>query len=632
MPRVNNKLPLSLATAIEAAVTPYEGGLFSADYAIGNQPWLSAVSDRYELNRVTTAYQRERVDQESSAGENSLSNWWLRSATNWNFGQGINFYDADPDDIYRFNVSWNVDVWTEGQVSLLPTTTNVYEDEVTFLTNAQGGVWFIADGGIVHWFDGTTASHYTTVATHGTAQCLTTDGVDAIVGTTKGIYRVTPAGTVTHLYSAVQTNGTWTAQQIAIVKERIIIGVVYNGVRYVFELAQQPASPPATFSVANAIFESSNTSLTFNSITETGASVLVAYTIGQVSRVVAFTIDQTSVNAFGLPSLSAAITVAKLPTGETINSIREYLNTYIIIATNKGLRVGIDTGGVGFSYGPLTITSEVLDIGFFGEYVYATRSVDLARDESTSKGLWRIDLGKTVGNTYAYASDLTVGSGTPTGVTTLGTTGRLIIGTTTGLWLESDDTLCDEGYIKSGKIRYGTNELKQPVSLNLTMSGKGSYDVEFDTNSGQHSEYLFLTPNGTIDLNLSAEVLPDEFFEITLTLKKSALDESPVLDQWVLRSLPAPARSRTITIPLLCFDEEKDTFGQIKVDPAFNRLKTLERLENAGAVVLLQDFTTGENRYCVIRAVQFVQSSPPYVAKGFGGIVTVQLQTIDSEL
>lgn len=635
MPRINQKLPISLATAITQANTPYERTGFAANYAIGTLPWIAATSDKYEYNRVTTAYQRERVDQESSAGENSLSNWWIRSATSWHRGEGVTFYDADQTDLHRFHNSWNIDVWTDGQFSLLPATENVYDDEVTFLTNSSNGVFFIADAGTVHFYNGTTATHLTVPATHGIATCLTTDGSTAYVGTTKGVYKVTEGGTITKLYHSISSGASWDAHQIAYVKERLIIGVTYSNTHYVFELSVSPSTPPQNITVGDHIYSSDAVGLRFNSITETGQSILVGYTIGQVSRIIAFTIDQTSTNAFNLPALSAAITVAKLPTGETLNVIREYLNTYVIMGTSEGLRVGVDTGGIGFSYGPLSIESEVKDITFFGGYVYGTRSIDRAPDGSDSKGLWRLDLSEQTNSIYAHASDLTVVSGTPSTVALMGATGKLIVGTETGLHLESSDTLADTGYISSGYIRYGTNEGKQPVSLSVNVSGSGSYNITVQSDTGEQVDYTNLNTTGAKNLNLSSSLLPSEWVEVTATLNKHSVigeaDTSPVFDQWQLRSLPAPQRSRTITLSVLCFDEERDMYGQIRVDSAFGRLRTLEHLENAGAVVLFQDFTTEEQRSCVIRAVQFAQTTPPSAEEGFGGIITLQLQTIDAE-
>jgi hypothetical protein len=89
--------------------------------------------------------------------------------------------------------------------------------------------------------------------------------------------------------------------------------------------------------------------------------------------------------------------------------------------------------------------------------------------------------------------------------------------------------------------------------------------------------------------------------------------------------------SRTLTIPLLCYEEERDSNGVTRVTNPWERIGYLERIEQNGGAVLYQDFSSGEERVCVIRAIQFEQTAPPTFAGGFGGIVTVQLQTIDTE-
>jgi hypothetical protein len=635
MPRINEKLPFSLATIIAEANAAYERSDFAADFAIGSQPWIAATSDRFEFSRVTTAYQKERVDQESSAGENSLSNWWLRSATSWNRGEGDVFYDANESDLYKFADSWNVDVWTEGQATLLPATEKVFNGEVSSLSNCPNGIWFISGGTVRHW-DGTTFHTYSSVATHGTAQQLATDGCSAYVGTTKGLYRILASdGSITKLYHATaNSSSVWDVEALGIVKERLVIGVEHDSIHYVFELATNPASPPESITVGDAIYTSSSPNIQFVSVTETGASILVAYNVGNVGRVIAFTIDQTAVNSFQLPALSAAITVAKFPTGETINVIREYLNSYIIIGTNKGMRVGIDSGGIGFTYGPLTITSEVSDVAFFGEFVYATRVVDRNPLGGASKGLWRVSLGDNTNGVFAHACDLSVAAGVPRTVSIMGVTDNIVIGTEEGLYIETPEILSETGYVKSGRIRFGTNEKKQPVSLKVNATGNAYYGIEVSSSSGQQVQFPVLATAGSQDLDLSSFVVPDEDFDITVTLSKKTEDEveyGPTLQQWQLRALPAPSRSRTITVSILCYDEEEDINGQLRVSSAWDRLQNLERLESSGAVVLWQNFSTGEQRQCTIRAVQFTQNAPASMSNGFGGVITMQLQTMDTE-
>jgi len=85
-------------------------------------------------------------------------------------------------------------------------------------------------------------------------------------------------------------------------------------------------------------------------------------------------------------------------------------------------------------------------------------------------------------------------------------------------------------------------------------------------------------------------------------------------------------------LPLLCFKEEEDSNGVVRTTDPWSRLQALEKLEQSGGACLFQDFSTGEERICVVRAVQFEQTSPPSFTNGFGGIVTIQLQTVDVEL
>jgi hypothetical protein len=82
----------------------------------------------------------------------------------------------------------------------------------------------------------------------------------------------------------------------------------------------------------------------------------------------------------------------------------------------------------------------------------------------------------------------------------------------------------------------------------------------------------------------------------------------------------------------MCFDEERDSKGVTRVSDAWSRLSALEDLEQSGGACLLQDFSTDEERICVVRAISYAQATPPSFENGFGGLVTIQLQTIDVEI
>lgn len=620
-------LPIAISVNIPTALVRYQREDFAASYAIGNTPWLSAASDNNRISRITTTYQKERIDQSATAGEQSLSNWWLRSATSWHHGAGERFYDAESSDLFRFYESNNVDPWTLGELKLLPATTQLSTSAATYPATVSGGTFFIS-GGNVNFYNGTTSTS-TSLGTSTTAQSLTSDGTFAIVGATDGIYQVSTALAVTKLWNKPNAVTTQTVQAIGYVKDRIVAGIKHDNTdMHLYELSRNPNSPPATMSNTEERFTYPNTSLTFNSISELPGSIIVGYTQGIISKIQSYTINAAS----PLAAINDPAIIAELPRGETLNQIRLYLNEFVVLATSKGVRVGaVGTDGTSFVYGPLNVTGNVSDLAFDQSYIYATRSETV----SGSTGLWRINLGQAVGNGYAYASDLVIDSSSPNGVSFIGTTGQKFITSSTGVWLESATVKAASGYLKSGWIRWGTSERKQPVSLLINSDPDSTGTLGF-TVEDQDDQLITIgsTPLGmSTEITLAGYVQPADHFEITFNFTRNSSDttKSPLLEEWQIRALPAPQRSRTLTIPLLCYEEERDPNGNTNISIPWERISYLERIEQNGGAVLYQDFSSGEERICVIRAIQFEQVAPPTFASGFGGIVTVQLQTIDTE-
>ena len=620
-------LPIAISTNVPTALVRYAREDFAASYAIGNTPWLSAANDNNRISRITTTYQKERIDQGALTGEQSLTNWWLRSATSWHHGAGEQYYDADTSDLYRYYESNNIDPWTLGELKLLPATTNLTTSSATSPATVASGTFYIS-GGSVKFYDGSTTTT-TSLGTSTTAQTLTSDGTFALVGTNDGIYQVSTALAVTKLYSKKAGVTTQTVQSIAYVKDRIVVGVMHDTTdMHLYELARNPGSPPVTMANGDIRFTFANTSLAFNSIAELPGAVIVGYTQGAISRVQMYTINPTSPTA----AIVGPTIIAELPRGETLNQIRTYLNEFVILATTKGLRIGtVGSDNQSFTYGPINIEGDVKDVAQDQSYVYATRSSLV----SGSAGLWRLNLGQAIDNGYAYAPDLVTDSNVPNGVAFVGTTGLKFMTSSSGTWVEHATTLAESGYLSSGLIRWGTGEKKQPVSLSIKSDPDSSGILGF--NLDDNADQLLTT--GTIPFGpnteaaLASYISPADVFQVTFNFSRDTTTSSlgPTLTEWQVRALPSPLRSRTITIPLLCYEEERDPSGNIRVSNPWERIQYLESIEQNGGAVLYQDFNSGEERICVIRAIQFEQSAPPTFASGFGGIVTLQLQTIDTE-
>jgi len=631
----NNKdlvgdLPIIFSQAIPTALVRYRREDFAASYAIGGTAWLSAANDQNKISRITTTYQKERIDQSSTAGEQSLSNWWLRSATSWHHGAGERFYDSNVSDQFRFYESNNIDVWNLGELKLLPRTTQVSTTAITAKpATTNNGAFYIQSGNVFYYNGSTNASTSTSLATSVTAQVISSDGNSAIVGASDGIYSVSTSLSVTKLWSKPNGVTTFTVQAIGFVKDRIVIGVKEDTTQcVVYELSRFPSSTPTTIGNTEERYTFKDSNLVWESVGELNSAVIVGYTLGAISRVLSFSIDLAS----PLASIKDPIVIAELPRGETLHQIRTYLNEYVVMATTSGLRVGEQsTDGLSFTYGPLSVVGDVKDIAFNNRYIYATRNYAI----NAIKGLWRVDLGQAIDNGYAYAADLATDSADIVGVCFIGTTARKFIVGASGVWTEHATELCTSGTISSGLIRWGTAENKQPVSLAVRTEGTGGtvgFSVANQDGASTSIESIPLT--GSTDFQLSASLQPSDHFEITLTLTRSTSSATvgPTVEEWQCRALPAPLRSRTLTIPLLCYEEERDSNGVTRVSTPWERISYLERIEQNGGAVLYQDFSSGEERVCTIRAVQFEQTAPPSFATGFGGIVTIQLQTIDNEV
>jgi hypothetical protein len=121
---IPDSLPLTY-TANPGEPPPISSRPASAQYdcAFGGLGFRYSNNPENPIIRQLGDNQRQRVDQAQEAGEQTLTNWWLRSQSSMHGGAGeIHFEPPFPyaTDRIRFDTSKNVDVWTPGSVKLLP--------------------------------------------------------------------------------------------------------------------------------------------------------------------------------------------------------------------------------------------------------------------------------------------------------------------------------------------------------------------------------------------------------------------------------------------------------------------------------------------------------------------------------
>ena len=197
------------------------------DTALGGMPFIYAINDARPYIRQTAPFRKEQFDNQTEPGEQSLTGWWIRSQQSFHGGDGITFYDpaqttSNSPDHYRFADSRGIDVWTQGQVTLLNDVASAHEttgpivgtDHQHTNQHARSIQWSGVNGVLLHdEFDvdkiypaitvsitnkalTSNVATLTTSAAHGltVGMTITITGVDA---TFNGEYRITSVPTTT---------------------------------------------------------------------------------------------------------------------------------------------------------------------------------------------------------------------------------------------------------------------------------------------------------------------------------------------------------------------------------------------------------------------------------------------------
>ena len=605
------------------------------DIAISGEPFLLASSDRYPYQRQTAQYRKQQFDNSKEIGEQAFEGWWLRSQSSFHLGAGINYLDplTGENVQYRFKDSAGVDVWTPGQVTMLPKM-----DEVASITGSAymvGGIdsldqdfVFYSDDDELYRLDdtGTTA-----LVPHGGTESilgLVQDGLYYYAADEDKIYRGDLTGTGATGTSYYPTNNAKVV--LSYVKQRIVAGI---GEKIVEITQSRGGTNPDSSDVR---YTHPDTGWTWSAIAEGPTAIYASGYRGNNSSIYKFTLSNVGV----MPTLTQAVTAADFPDDEYVMNIATYLGRFIVIGTSKGIRIGILDDNGDITYGPLTYekTNPVhkVQIAFEDRFAYVT--VTNAIDGNS--GVIRIDLSQEVEpGRYAYAKDLsTETTGCSCGIAFLGSSGRLVLAMDNeGIFYESITEKVATGFLETGLIRYGTIEKKyfKLVKPRIAQPMDGSIAVSTKTVGGNVNSIITLTnttPAINEDLGTNLQ-FPQEALAFLFTFGRSSIDVSkgPEFDGYQIKSLPAVRRNRQLTIPLLNFDFESDRFGvQIGYEGrAFDRLQALESIEALGDTVLVQDFTTGETVLGLIEQLSFERTTPPKSGfSGFGGIIYVSVRTV----
>jgi len=628
------------------------------DVAIGGEPFILAPTDVNPYQRETAPYRKDQFDNSKEPGEQSLTGWWIRSQSSFHGGTGIKFYDPTSGEStnYRFADSQGVNVFTKGEVTLLNEVSSAHEitgalqangkpqqhlrsirysDTNAVLVHDEYDVDKITSAGsVVHFIDYNSGSAEPVYA-------ICDDGTYAywVTNTTQGganklhMYKKPLTGTAsdtsdvsTMFYS---TGLVVTDAQMEYVKDRIVMCINNK----VYELAPNATSLPT------ALYTNPVTTYVYTSITASGPAIYTAGHNGIVSTIQKYTLSNTSGS---MPTLTSAIVSAEFPPGEIVYKIYYYLG-YMMIGTNKGIRVGVVNDQDGsISYGPLIVeTSQpCYDFAARDRFVWCATGIG-----SLDAGLIRIDLSTSVEGEslrFAYANDLQftqTAEHHTTGVAFFGTSNTLSFSTayktTAGAFYRELSSKKSSGYLVTGAIRYGTLEPKNYKFIRARgIFTNGQMDIA--TVDSSNNTYAIITYNSSIGTPEAATNSPDgpqEFISYRFTLSRSASNTSlgPTFKGFQAKSLPATKRQRLIQFPVWCYDVETDRYNVLAgyEGRAWERIQKLEDIEAAGDIINVQDFTTGERVQALVEKISFVRKTPPSARyDGFGGLLTITVRTV----
>ena len=544
---------------------------------------VSYLVDARQYGRTTVPALREQRDTSGEAGENALdtSGAWTRSQTDWTYGAGQTHFDLADSDRRRFNTSVGVDVWTKGEIALLPIT-ETGANTPTFTTgdiitqrvvNAAGTEYlYVANGTSLYLSSNAAAASptWTTITVGGTTTSITSDGTNVYLGF---------GGVIVAEQSVIGSGstsafGSLDPNLIKIVAGRVI--AADDNAIYELDAAGAKATSSLDYSLPLA------------------SSAWVDVDAGPGGIYAAANTEETgAVYHIGVSSTDGTLTTptiaGELPRGERINAILVY-GPVLCLATNKGFRTSlIDTNSNGITIGPVIETGgEAYELEADGQFVWwgagygNTFRADLTRFTDTLVPAYASDL---ISAASASATDLVKG------VTRLNNGGdpKLFLGVVSGgaavLQRESRTAIkVASGTLNVGEVSWSTvaPKLLRSVTVRQDRAQYTFSDPEVTyretgttynqtgywyrgnpssaflgtltfgaTNDANVTDTLTLTSGVPADFTFTTQSSVSYEFVLTLTRDTGDTTKGPIVGDWLTFAIATPSRVDEIILPIV---------------------------------------------------------------------------------
>src|SRR3990167_2250406 len=268
--------------------------------------------------------------QQEDAGETSEKSLnpaalWRQVCDTWHKGAGQPLLDLEDSDPAKFDTSKGIDPWTRGQFGLHFQTYSVTASaNMKYLANA-GAYWYYQNGNEVYWKPDITAGAGTAgviAAGEGAIALnhIVSDGSTVYAATTaNGIHTTTAGATSSSHYSDLN------ASLLGFVKGRLMAVGAAASDHILYNVIASGAAPAA-------LFTHPNTSFTWVGFAEGPNHIYAAGYSGDKSI-----IYKTAIVADGT-ALATPSVAGRLPDGEIVRSIGGYLDNFIFLGTDTGVR------------------------------------------------------------------------------------------------------------------------------------------------------------------------------------------------------------------------------------------------------------------------------------------------------
>jgi hypothetical protein len=568
---------------------------------------------------------------------------------------------------FRYRTGYGVNPWTPGELTLLKKTTliQVFTGKCKLDTGSDGaGTDFLIATDLeprttqtnaiykISKSDVSTALVTFASISNETILATTSDGTYLYVATTAGVYDVKMSDGTTH--KQYTYNGlTASIVTLKYVKSRIVAAFKFtNGTYSAYELLFPDKGGGAASDIKTTMAASHGTLIdgstlmptgwVWNAITEARNAIYIGGYSGEHSTIFKLAVDNTG-------ALGTIVTTAVLPRGEVVKSLYSYLGTYVMIGTNKGVRIATSDTNGDLTYGPIVYHNEsgVNDFEARDSYVWCTATNGV----NTQAGTYRFNIAQPITlsgyaqpistGVYARASDVfsATATGDVWGVRIFDTNRVAFAVGGSGIWIEHKTDLVTQGEIVTGSIRFDTLENKSWKRLRVRTPNEittGEIEVfKYGVNTNTLITTIENGEDTSIDYDIGAayqDAVPDAAFKLELYSSTTDATTGAKIVGLSVKALPTPTRARILQIPLFCYDRETDKNGNMIGYEGYarERLAALELSEARGETLVIQDFNAGgEPTEVIVEQITFTRSTPSsrnYT--GFGGIIQLIARTV----